>query len=198
MPNVLKCWTEFFDAVKSNEKTFEIRAMSPGEEPNIGEVLFLADFDPLTQKLTGRVLGFVVTYKLQIADSDAALSLPFPKTGQPVWVFGGYPRIPPKLVQTHEDCFYLMGYASSEKFQISGVPNASHNPTAWRMGIPALFVEVAMNKAVEMAPDVDRTCWLDHHGEVHSMPIQSATVCKHSPGGEDFEECLNAVNDERR
>ena len=192
MPKVLRCWTEYFEALKSGAKTFEVRAMSPGEEPKVGETLFLVDFDP-AKKEVGQVLGFVVTYALLIANSDAALILPFPKTGQPVWVFGGYVRTQPKLVNIHQGWFCLMGDDFSEEIFVQSDPN--------KIG----QVKTAMEIAVKLAPDVDQSYWIDDKGEKNLIPdgtvgsiLEYLKTSQEEWVGDDFEECLKSVIDGRQ
>lgn len=84
----LKVWPEFFVELETGRKTFEIRSFPYGEECEVGEILLLDEYDPQADEATGQSLVYEVTYALKIADSDDSLSLPFPKTDNPVWCLG--------------------------------------------------------------------------------------------------------------
>jgi hypothetical protein len=56
----LKTWPEYFDAVRDGRKTFEIRRNDRGFK--VGDVLVLQEFDPETQKYSGEMASFCVTY----------------------------------------------------------------------------------------------------------------------------------------
>jgi hypothetical protein len=61
-----KIWPEFFEKVKSGEKTFEVRL---ADFPcNVGDVLQLREWDPKTMKYTGRKLEKKVTYVVKTND----------------------------------------------------------------------------------------------------------------------------------
>lgn len=59
----LKTWTEFFQAVKRGEKTFEERLDDRGYE--VGDTLTLQEFDPNKQEYTGDVIVKGVPYILR-------------------------------------------------------------------------------------------------------------------------------------
>lgn len=84
----LKVWTQFFGSLKDGSKAFEVRAFEAGEECEVGELLLLDEYDNSKEEKTGQSLLFEVTYTLKLADSDLEFCLPFPKTGNPVWVLG--------------------------------------------------------------------------------------------------------------
>ena len=58
--HLLKCWPEFFKAVKSGEKTFEIRMND--REYQVGDVLIMSEYDPSTSTYTGEHVSRRVTY----------------------------------------------------------------------------------------------------------------------------------------
>jgi len=56
----LKCWTEFFGAIVSGEKTFEIR--NNDRFFKVGDRLILEEYDPEKKACTGRLVSRIVTY----------------------------------------------------------------------------------------------------------------------------------------
>jgi hypothetical protein len=58
--HILKCRPEFFRAVQSGEKTFEIRLNDRGYQ--IGDVLILSEYDPATARYSGEHVSRRVTY----------------------------------------------------------------------------------------------------------------------------------------
>ena len=56
----LKTWPEFFAAVRSGVKTFELRRDDRGFE--IGDQLFLEEFNPANNKYTGNIETRDVSY----------------------------------------------------------------------------------------------------------------------------------------
>lgn len=58
----LKCWPEYFQAVKSGIKPFELRKDDRGYA--VGDVLHLREFDPDTALYTGDEIDKTVTYVL--------------------------------------------------------------------------------------------------------------------------------------
>ncbi len=58
--HLLKCWPEFFKAVKSGEKTFEIRMND--REYQVGDVLIVSEYDPSTSTYTREHVSRRVTY----------------------------------------------------------------------------------------------------------------------------------------
>jgi hypothetical protein len=61
----LKTWPQFFNAVWSGEKKFEIRADDKDPPYAVGQCLALDEFDPDTQQYTGRWFVVRVTYLLR-------------------------------------------------------------------------------------------------------------------------------------
>lgn len=55
-----KIWPEYFEKVLSGEKTYELRLADFECQP--GDLLVLKEFDPKTQKYTGRAIEKTVTY----------------------------------------------------------------------------------------------------------------------------------------
>ncbi|EZP75026.1 ASCH protein [Parageobacillus genomosp. 1] len=60
MKHRLKIWPEYFEAVRSGKKTFEIRKNDRGFQVN--DLLLLQEYNPKTQEYTGRELLVEVTY----------------------------------------------------------------------------------------------------------------------------------------
>jgi hypothetical protein len=56
----LKTWPEFFEAVLSGKKTFEIRKND--RDYRVNDLLLLQEYDPKTQEYTGREVLVQVTY----------------------------------------------------------------------------------------------------------------------------------------
>lgn len=64
----LKCWPEYFQAVRDEEKTFEIRKDDRGFK--VGDYLILREFDPTIpgkeiKKFTGRQEHAIIRYVLR-------------------------------------------------------------------------------------------------------------------------------------
>lgn len=55
-----KIWPQYFDAIASGKKTFELRLAD--FECNLGDTLMLREWNPDTKKYTGRRLEKEVTY----------------------------------------------------------------------------------------------------------------------------------------
>lgn len=64
MIHELKIWPEYFEAVKSGKKTFEIRKNDRNFKE--GDILVLKEFVPTEGEYTGRSIEVVVTYVLPI------------------------------------------------------------------------------------------------------------------------------------
>lgn len=64
MKHELKCWPEFYDAVASGVKTFEIRKNDRGYQ--VGDTLLLHRYDPQKQEYTGESITRTVTYILPL------------------------------------------------------------------------------------------------------------------------------------
>ena len=60
MKHILKTWPEYYQAVWTGEKTFEIRVNDRNYQ--VGDLLVLQEFDPRTKEYTGSVLRKRVTY----------------------------------------------------------------------------------------------------------------------------------------
>ena len=61
-----KIWPEYFEAVEKGEKTFELRLADFACEP--GDKLQLREWDPTSQKYTGRSIEKIVTYVTKTKD----------------------------------------------------------------------------------------------------------------------------------
>jgi hypothetical protein len=61
--HTLKCWPEYFDAIRSGSKTFEIRVNDRGFR--VADVLVLREWTPTTQEYSGRQLRVRVTCMVQ-------------------------------------------------------------------------------------------------------------------------------------
>lgn len=64
MVHELKCWPESFQAIVSGKKTFEVRRDDRGGF-NVGDTLYLREWDPETKKYTGSFVMKDVSYVLQ-------------------------------------------------------------------------------------------------------------------------------------
>ncbi len=62
MTHKLKTWPEYYQAVESQEKTFEVR--KDDRNFQVGDKLHLLEYDPKYDKLTGRFLFKKISYKL--------------------------------------------------------------------------------------------------------------------------------------
>lgn len=89
----LKCRPEFFDAIWTGAKTFEVRLDDRGIE--VGHLLELREWDPETAAYTGRCDYRTVTYRLPIEDAP------------------GFPPItaPPSLPEIHGAEWVVLGLA---------------------------------------------------------------------------------------
>lgn len=63
-----KCWPEYFEKVKSGEKKFEVRLADFHCE--VGDTLILEEWDPETQRYTGRILSKRITYFLKTKEPE--------------------------------------------------------------------------------------------------------------------------------
>lgn len=60
----LKCWPEYFEAVQSGDKPFEVRKW---DRPYaVGDTLLLREYDPEAQDYTGRELTRTISYLLDL------------------------------------------------------------------------------------------------------------------------------------
>jgi ASC-1-like (ASCH) protein len=64
----LKIWPEYFEAVLSGKKTFEIRKNDRGFRVN--DLLLLQEYSPKTEEYTGRELLVQVTYITDFGQPD--------------------------------------------------------------------------------------------------------------------------------
>lgn len=55
-----KCWPEYFDLVKSGQKTYDLRLAD--WQCKVGDTLVLKEWDPKTKKYTGRSITKIVGY----------------------------------------------------------------------------------------------------------------------------------------
>jgi len=67
--HALKTWPEYFEAVYEGGKTFEIRRNDRNYK--VGDTLVLREWEPKTEKYTGRRLELIVTYVTDAADLGA-------------------------------------------------------------------------------------------------------------------------------
>ena len=63
-----KCWPEYFEKVLSGDKKLELRLAD--FECSIGDILLLEEYDPKTQRYTGRKLSRKITYIIKTKDFD--------------------------------------------------------------------------------------------------------------------------------
>lgn len=61
-----KVWPEYFRKIKSGDKTFELRLAD--WKCKVGDILVLKEWDPKTQKYTGREISKKVTYVIKTRD----------------------------------------------------------------------------------------------------------------------------------
>ena len=66
MEHELKCWPEYFGAILSGKKQFEVRLND--RDFKAGDTLKLLEFDPISKQYTGRCEIRVVSYIMR--DSD--------------------------------------------------------------------------------------------------------------------------------
>lgn len=67
MTHALKTWTEYYKAVESGEKTFEIRKFD--RQFKVGETLLLQEWDNQKQEYTGKETSRRITYILSNGES---------------------------------------------------------------------------------------------------------------------------------
>ena len=70
--HTLKCWPEFFEAILDGKKTHDLRR-SDDRTFRIGDFIRLREFDPRTERHTGREQTVEITY-ITSADVPCALS----------------------------------------------------------------------------------------------------------------------------
>ncbi len=61
-----KVWPEYFQKIVEGKKTFELRLAD--FDCNLGDILVLKEWNPQTNKYTGRVIEKEVTYVLKTKD----------------------------------------------------------------------------------------------------------------------------------
>jgi Domain of unknown function (DUF3850) len=59
--HTVKCWPQFFDPILSGKKTHDLRR-SDDRDFRVGDVLHLQEFEPETNRYTGRELRVKITY----------------------------------------------------------------------------------------------------------------------------------------
>jgi hypothetical protein len=62
-----KTWPDYFEKIKSGEKTFELRLAD--WECNIGDTLLLKEWDPIIKEYTGREISKIVTFVAKTKDA---------------------------------------------------------------------------------------------------------------------------------
>jgi hypothetical protein len=67
----IKCWPQYFRAVKDERKPFEVR--KEDRDYQVGDYLCLVEFDPAKDALTGDYLYRRVTYVLTAGDPPRGL-----------------------------------------------------------------------------------------------------------------------------
>jgi hypothetical protein len=60
--HVLNSFPEYFEATITKQKTHELRKNTPGLDFNVNDTIFLQEFDPVANKLTGRTANLVITF----------------------------------------------------------------------------------------------------------------------------------------
>lgn len=70
---ILKCRPEYFEAVRSGKKTFEIRKND--RDFRVGDTLLLQEWDPDTETYTNRSIAVKVTYVLKGDEGIAHMGL---------------------------------------------------------------------------------------------------------------------------
>ncbi|MCL6548898.1 MAG: DUF3850 domain-containing protein [Alicyclobacillus sp.] len=80
----LKCWPEYFEPLLKGEKTVELRRDDRGFQ--VGDMLFLREYDPVSERYTGRTCTRIITHVLRggpwLADGYVALSLANGRMGE--------------------------------------------------------------------------------------------------------------------
>ena len=72
--HIKKCWPEYFQAVESGLKPFELRN-EDDVRYEVGDLLILQEEDKDTGKLTGQVVAAQITYVLFLAQGYTALGI---------------------------------------------------------------------------------------------------------------------------
>lgn len=82
----LRCWPEFFEAIRDGRKRFELRKDDRGFE--VGDDLHLREWEPGAGEYTGRHLTVRVTYKMAggeawgLMNGYCILSIDEPRDGE--------------------------------------------------------------------------------------------------------------------
>ena len=75
MVHAKKVLPEFFEPLRSGQKTFELRKEEKNEPKYaVGDFLALNEFDPEKQRYTGRALVFKIRYRVEAEQSCGTLS----------------------------------------------------------------------------------------------------------------------------
>lgn len=61
--HIIKCWPKYFKPLDTRQKTFEIRKND--RDYQVGDTLIIKEWDPDTQKETGRWVARTITYMVQ-------------------------------------------------------------------------------------------------------------------------------------
>ena len=87
MEHKLKCWPEYFQAVQSGDKLFEIRKF---DRPySVGDTLLLREYNPKTRDYTGQKIRCEISFLLDL------MYLP----GEDRPIYGGYVALGLRLPQ---------------------------------------------------------------------------------------------------
>lgn len=62
MVHYLKTWPQYYHRVLSGEKTFEVRKNDRDFQK--GDIVFLTEYDPVTQEIFTQSPAFIITYVL--------------------------------------------------------------------------------------------------------------------------------------
>ena len=75
MVHAKKVLPEFFEPLRSGQKTFELRK-EQDDEPRyaVGDYLALNEYDPEKKRYTGRALVFMIRYRIEADKSCGTLS----------------------------------------------------------------------------------------------------------------------------
>jgi hypothetical protein len=67
----LKCWPEYFEEIWQYRKTFEMRHND--RDFQVGDLLYLREWDPKTKEYTGREIMRRNTYQLAVPNADLVI-----------------------------------------------------------------------------------------------------------------------------
>jgi hypothetical protein len=85
--HTVKIWPDYFNAVKSKIKTFEIRENDRDYKP--GDVIIMREWDPKTRKYTGRKSRHGIGWISPVGDGYVVFSLLTPTLRQISPIEGG-------------------------------------------------------------------------------------------------------------